>query len=86
MTPDANSLARVGVELLNLNPLELRCKKCRAYWQPGRLSSGRLPQGWWRCPIDPQHTIDWDTKGKSSTYKNPSTQTSRLVHNRQNKK
>jgi len=68
VTCSQNSLARVGVTLLDSNPIELRCNHCGTIWQPGRLSSGRLPQGWWKCPCDPRHTVDWDAIG---TYPQP---------------
>jgi hypothetical protein len=58
--PTVHSLAGVGVTLLSSDPLELQCNKCKSVWQPGRLSSGRLPPGWWKCPNDPGHTLDMD--------------------------
>ena len=61
--PEPLYLARVGVNMLNSKPLELQCKKCGAQWQPGILPNGHLPAGWWKCPNDPKHTIDWDTFG-----------------------
>jgi hypothetical protein len=61
VTPNQKSLARVGVTLVSDAPIELKCKTCGAEWQPGQLSSGRLPQGWWKCPNDPRHTVDWDS-------------------------
>lgn len=63
VTINDSSLMRVGVTLLESDPLELRCNRCGTVWQPGRLASGRLPQGWWKCPADPRHTVDWDAIG-----------------------
>ncbi len=68
VTCTVSSLMRVGVTLLSSDPMELRCNHCGTVWQPGRLASGRLPQGWWKCPTDPRHTVDWDAIG---TYPPP---------------
>lgn len=76
ITPTKRSLAGVGVTLLSSDPLELQCNKCKSLWQPGRLSNGRLPTGWWKCPNDPRHTLDMDLIRVKATndYRSPGTQ------------
>jgi hypothetical protein len=44
------SLEKVGVELLDEDQPELKCKVCGESWVPRILADGRLPRGWWRCP------------------------------------
>lgn len=44
------SLQKVGVEILDVAGLRLRCKSCKKAWSPNLLSGGRLPRNWWKCP------------------------------------
>ena len=46
----AESLARVGVKLLNKFRVRLRCEKCGRSWMPVPCPEIRLPHNWWVCP------------------------------------
>ena len=54
------SLARVGITRLTVVPLELKCNQCGTTWRPAYDAKGHLPVGWWKCPQNQSHTIDWD--------------------------
>jgi hypothetical protein len=55
--PTKESLAKVGVDLRNKQPLSLKCKNCGVVWFPNIQDGGRrLQRGWWKCPNDPEHT------------------------------
>ncbi len=42
-------MSKVGVEILDLNHIQLRCGKCGHCWWPCIQPGGRLPRGYWRC-------------------------------------
>lgn len=48
VTPD--SLATVGVKLLDRFRVRLQCKTCGLIWQPIPCPEVRLPPRWWQCP------------------------------------
>lgn len=55
---EAESLERVGVNLLDPHQPALRCKTCGQIWVPDMGPDGRLPEGWWVCPTNPEHTTE----------------------------
>jgi hypothetical protein len=50
VTLSAESLARVGIKLLNKYQVKLRCDGCGMIWRPVPCPEIRLPHGWWLCP------------------------------------
>lgn len=44
------SLAQVGIKLLNKYRVQLRCEACGMVWRPVPCPEVRLPHGWWICP------------------------------------
>ena len=48
LTPE--SLATVGVSILNKYRVRLRCQNCGRVWMPVPCPEVRLPDGWWICP------------------------------------
>jgi hypothetical protein len=53
-------LAKVGVEIVNRNETQLRCKHCGTEWSPNAGEGGRLPPGWWKCPNGPHAELSED--------------------------
>jgi hypothetical protein len=47
---NANQLDQVGVQILNLTRVHLKCKTCGTVWFPNSLSRERLPRNYWKCP------------------------------------
>ena len=45
-----SDMAKVGVEIINFNEGQLRCKACGVVWTPMKGKKGRLPRGYWHCP------------------------------------
>lgn len=43
-------LAKVGVEIVDLDQTILHCKKCGQGWSPNIQPGGKLPRGYWKCP------------------------------------
>jgi|APLak6261661892_1056031.scaffolds.fasta_scaffold125103_1 hypothetical protein len=43
-------LKRVGVDVLSLTNLSLRCKECGGVWSPNLGPKGRVGRGSWVCP------------------------------------
>ncbi len=43
-------LALAGIEILDRNPVTLRCATCGQTWQPVLGEGGRLLVGYWKCP------------------------------------
>ena len=43
-------LKKVGVSLVSLSNLLLRCDRCGQGWSPNLQPGGRLPRGYWKCP------------------------------------
>lgn len=43
-------LEKVGVEIVDPNRVRLKCKACKAMWNPNLLEGGRLPRHYWHCP------------------------------------
>ena len=41
-------MSKVGVEIIDLNRISLRCKQCGHQWSPCIQPGGRLPKGYWR--------------------------------------
>ena len=54
--PNAVSLRRIGVTLVDAGKMWLKCDTCGVKWQPRLLFGGRLAPGWWKCPKAPSHT------------------------------
>jgi len=42
-------LARVGVEVVGVSPLRLRCRVCHGEWSPVVESDGRITSRYWMC-------------------------------------
>ena len=42
-------LAKVGVDIVDCEPLMLRCQKCGSAWIVLRTPDGQLPEGYWHC-------------------------------------
>jgi hypothetical protein len=43
-------MERVGVVIINVNPVQLLCKKCGESWDAQLHMSGRFRPGYWICP------------------------------------
>ncbi len=43
-------LALAGIEILDHDPVNLRCATCGQTWLPNLKEGGRLPAGYWKCP------------------------------------
>jgi hypothetical protein len=50
MKLNKSSLKKVGVTLVDLTSVHLRCDRCGATWSPNLQSGGRLPDRYWHCP------------------------------------
>lgn len=50
-------LKKVGVLLLGVKPLTLKCCKCEAVWTV-TVKGLRLPKGYWKCPNSCNTAID----------------------------
>ncbi len=43
-------LLKVGVEIVDSQRYELRCKRCGQHWQPAIAPGGKNHRGYWKCP------------------------------------
>jgi hypothetical protein len=50
-------LKKVGILIVNGNPLRLRCDKCAEEWTLDKKGL-RLPKGYWRCPRGCNEQVD----------------------------
>lgn len=44
-------LAELGVRILDRNGLMLECRNCGETWEPQLDAGGKLPAGYWVCPL-----------------------------------
>jgi hypothetical protein len=44
-------LDRAGVTIVDASAFLLRCKSCGTTWSSTPSTSGKLPLGFWRCPL-----------------------------------
>jgi hypothetical protein len=43
-------LDQVGVDMINSDPIFLRCQTCKQKWAPNIQPGGLLPKEYWKCP------------------------------------
>jgi hypothetical protein len=46
-----HELSKAGVEILDETGVHLRCATCGQVWSPNLLPGGKLPKGYWHCPL-----------------------------------